>query len=316
MPVLVTGIAGFIGAAVAKALISEGVSVVGVDNLSTGHVDNVPTKSKFIKGDVHDEKLIEHLGKYDFDTIFHIAGQSSGEISFTEPVYDLQTNCQSTLMLLDFARRKGCKNFIFASSMSVYGNPIHPERPVTEEHRLEPLSLYAVGKIASENYLDVYSRQYGLSCVSLRLFNVYGPGQNMQNLKQGMVSIYLAQALSSGRIVVKGSSGRFRDQVFIDDVVRAFVAAKRAMKPGFVAYNIATGVRTTVADVVSLIKEYVPKISSVEYVDGTLGDQYGIFGDFRKAQSGIDWEATVDFRSGLKNMIEWAGSHRGLLYEG
>jgi UDP-glucose 4-epimerase len=315
MSVLVTGVAGFIGAAVAKALISEGVSVVGVDNLSTGHVDNVPTNAKFIKGDVHDEKIIEHLGEYDFDTIFHIAGQSSGEVSFAEPVYDLQTNCQSTLMLLDFARRKDCRNFIFASSMSVYGNPVFPERPVTEEQRLSPLSLYAVGKIASENYLDIYARHYGLSCVSLRLFNVYGPGQNMQNLKQGMVSIYLAQALSSASIVVKGSRNRFRDQVFIDDVVEAFVATKRAMKPGFVTYNIATGVKTTVAEIVSAIKEYVPKVSSVDYVEGTLGDQYGIFGDSFKARSGIGWEATVDFRSGLKKMIEWAGSDRGLLYE-
>jgi len=310
MTALVTGIAGFIGSAVARSLIEDGVNVVGVDNLSTGLASNVPDGACFIKGDVQDRDLIDKLSEYKFDTIYHIAGQSSGEISFLEPVYDLQTNCQSTLMLLDMAKRTGCRNFVYASTMSVYGNPVNGDLPVAEIHRLQPLSFYAVGKIASESYLEIYSRQYGLSCVALRLFNVYGPGQNMSNLKQGMVSIYLAQALDSRRIVVKGSKSRFRDQVFIDDVVTAFIAARKNIRPGFATFNIATGVKTAVSDVIDLLREFMPDIQSVDYVEGTPGDQYGIFGDWGAALSGIGWRPATDFRCGLWKMIEWARQTR------
>lgn len=304
--VLVTGIAGFIGSAVARSLIKDGVDVIGVDNLSTGLLANVPEGAGFIKGNIQDQSLISELSKYRFDTIYHIAGQSSGEISFLEPVYDLQTNCQSTLMLLDMATRTGCKNFIYASSMSVYGDPVNCDLPVLEDHRLKPLSSYAVGKIASENYLDVYSKNGGMSCVALRLFNVYGPGQNLANLKQGMVSIYLAQALSNNRIVVKGSKSRYRDHVYIDDVVAAFIASRRCILPGFAIFNIATGVKTKVSDVIDLLQEFIPDIQSVEYSEGTRGDQHGIFGDPTAAQRRLGWRPTVDFRCGLMKMLEWA----------
>ena len=111
---LVTGAAGFIGAAIADALLKLGNSVVTIDNLSTGREDIIPQGCIFIKGNDYDIEIIKQLDKYRFDSIIHIAGQSSGEISFEKPVYDLQTNTQSTLMLLDYAKRTGCKEFIIA----------------------------------------------------------------------------------------------------------------------------------------------------------------------------------------------------------
>ena len=122
---LVTGAAGFVGAALAKKLINNGHKVVTVDNLSTGFENSIPEGVVFYKGDVQDSSLIEKLHKYSFDCIFHIAGQSSGEISYDDPVYDLQTNTQSTLLLLKLAEKVNCKKFIYASSMSVYGDFLH-----------------------------------------------------------------------------------------------------------------------------------------------------------------------------------------------
>ena len=190
---LVTGAAGFIGSFVARALLEQGHQVVTIDNLSTGKREVVPEGCIFIEGDDFDEAVIKQLDAYRFDAIIHIAGQSSGEISFEKPVYDLQTNAQSTLMLLNYARNTGCKDFIFASSMATYGDKEDPL--VSEETLATPKSFYAVGKLASENYMRIYSQMFGIKCTALRFFNVFGAGQNMDNLKQGMASIYLALAL-------------------------------------------------------------------------------------------------------------------------
>ena len=217
--ILVTGAAGFIGSCVANNLIKEGFKIYTIDNLSTGFRENIHPDINFINGNVQDYKTILKLSKVNFYSIIHIAGQSSGEISFDDPEYDLQTNTQSTLNLLRFARNNGCQKFIYASTMSVYGE--QPDEPISENSNTEPKSFYAVGKLASENYMKIYS-EFGISCTSLRLFNVYGPGQNMDNLRQGMISIYLSQALRTKKIIVKGDKNRFRDMIYIDDVVSAF----------------------------------------------------------------------------------------------
>lgn len=304
--VLVTGVAGFIGSAVARLLLRQGHNIVGIDNLSTGYRENIPDQVSFIHGNVQDSDVIERLNEHKLDTIYHIAGQSSGEISFMDPVYDLQTNCQSTLMLLDFACRNDCSNFIYAGTMSVYGDPRDNSQAVTEEHPLNPISFYAVGKVASEKYMRIYSRQYGMSCTSLRLFNVYGPGQNMSNMKQGMVSIFIAQALKNNKITVKGSKDRFRDQVYIDDAAEAFWRARCKIRKGFTVYNISTGVKTTVEDVINMIHRNIPNLEETTYDHSTPGDQFGIFGNSCKAQKDLDWHPITSFTHGFNKMFQWA----------
>ena len=184
MNYLVTGAAGFIGAAVARKLLSEGNQVTTIDNLFTGYKENVPDGCEFIYGSTSDKEVIDSLKDRKFDAILHIAGQSSGEASFEDPVYDLQTNAQSTVLLLDYARKTGCKKFVYASTMSVYGD--HNPPKCDEETEVCPKSFYAIGKIASEHYMRIYSQNFGITCTALRLFNTYGVGQNMKNLKQGI----------------------------------------------------------------------------------------------------------------------------------
>ncbi len=303
MHYLVTGAAGFIGAAVAERLLAGGHTVVTIDNLSTGYMERIPKGAVFVQGDVADKKALSQMDNETFDAIIHIAGQSSGEISFENPVYDLQTNTQSTLLLLDLARRIGCKKFIYASTMSVYGDHQPPQCKENAENL--PKSFYAVGKIASEHYMRIYAEQFGIACTALRLFNTYGIGQNLRNLKQGMASIYLAMAINDHRIVVKGSKDRFRDFVYIDDVVEAIVKSLDRME-NYDVFNVCTGKATTVETVVKTICDFLPYEVQVEYTEGTPGDQFGIFGDNEKIQRAMGWSPKVEFRDGMKRMVEWA----------
>ena len=300
---LVTGAAGFIGSSLAKKLVDQNNTVVTVDNLTTGIKQNIPDKVIFYEGNCQDIKIIDKLEKYSFDAIFHIAGQSSGDSSFDDPVYDLQTNTQSTLLLLELAKKIGCKKFIYASTMSVYGDQAN--KPVELDERTLPKSFYGVGKLASENYLRIYQK-FGIDCISLRLFNVYGPGQNLNNLRQGMVSIFLAQALTKNKIIVKGSKNRYRDFVYIDDVVNAFIVAYNTKNKDFLIVNIANEIKTTVEYLIELIKKNINKNITVEYSGSTPGDQFGIVGKLNLDTRFFNWKPIVDLETGIKKMVNWA----------
>ena len=299
---LVTGCAGFIGSAVAKRLIDEGSKVVTIDNLSTGSISNIPKEVTLIEGDCSDQKIVRTLKKFQFEAILHLSGQSSGEISFENPLYDLRSNAFSTLLLLEYAMNHNCRKIIYASSMSVYGN--QPNLPVNEESYLDPLSLYAVGKIASENYLKIYSAR-GMSNTSLRLFNVYGPGQNRLNLKQGMISIYLAQAFNNKKIIVKGSRKRIRDFVYIDDVVESFVRIlNNKNSSNYQCYNISTGLKTSVDQVIKKIINLLPFDVEIEFTESTPGDQNNIYGESKKFQNDYGKISFTKVDEGLTKVIK------------
>lgn len=300
---LVTGAAGFIGAALAKRLLDEKNDVVVIDNLSTGDERNIPEGCIKIIGDTYDEEVIKKLYEYDFDAIFHIAGQSGGMPSYEDPIYDLKSNSQSTVMLLDYCRKTDCKKLIFASTMAVYGDP--DVFPVTEKTTSKPKSFYAVGKNSSENYMRIYT-QFGIKSTALRFNNVYGPGQNMKNLKQGMASIFLAQALAYKRVHVMGSKDRFRDFVYVDDVVNACCMALEGQEEElFNAYNVATNVKTTCEELIGIIKKYLPYEIQVEYSGNTPGDQFGMLCSYDKIRMSLGWEPHVNIEDGMKAMVEW-----------
>ena len=298
-----TGAAGFIGSAIAKRLLNSGNEVWTIDNLSTGFKANIPEGVIFIEGGCQDEKSIKQLNGTKFNAILHFAGQSSGEISFDNPIYDLRTNTESTLRLINYGLENGCNRFIYASSMSVYGEV--EDKAISEDHVAKTLSFYGVGKLASENYLRIYESME-LKPTSLRFFNVYGPGQNMRNLRQGMVSIFLAQLIENENVVVKGSLSRFRDLIFIDDCVNIVIEIIEDKRSYGGIYNVGTGVRTTVKELLEKMMEMSGVRKDIVVEKGTPGDQKGIYADISLAESKLGFKYEYSLDEGLAKMILWA----------
>jgi len=185
--------------------------------------------------------------------------------------------------------------------MSVYGNV--EDAPISENQRPRPLSCYGVGKYAAENYLKVYHKK--LPYVALRLFNVYGPGQDLNNLRQGMVSIFLAQALKNNFIQVKGDRSRFRDFIYIDDVVDVWFRASNYHQAVNKTYNVGTGVRLTVGDVIEAICSSIPN-TTFEVKGSTPGDQHGIYADNSTMKKDLEFTEFIDFKTGIDLFVDWA----------
>lgn len=300
---LITGAAGFIGSHTAQKFIDDGHEVWTIDNLRTGDKARIPAGVKFIHGDCQDDAAIGKLNATRFDAIIHLAGQSSGQISFEDPDYDFQTNVVSTVKLIEYALRTKSFRFIYASSMSVYGNV--PDLPIAESREPQPISFYGIGKLTSEQYLKMYQGK-GLEATSVRLFNVYGPNQNMNNLKQGMISIYLAQLLKNDQIIVKGALDRFRDFIYIDDVVNFICRILDDQDSIGKVFNCGTGIRTTVDE---LIKELarISGISKKVIQEGaTPGDQKGIYADTSLVQKTFGFIPEKNLEDGLRAMVQWA----------
>lgn len=299
MNLLITGIAGFIGSRIANAAINKGYKVTGVDDLSQGRIHNVPKDCEFLKLDLIQSENFEKLPK-NIDCILHLAGQSSGEISFDNPVLDLEKNAISTLNLIKYGIKNKVKKIIYASSMSVYGSV--QDRPIDESLACSPLSCYGVGKLAAENYLKIYQNQ--IPYTAFRMFNVYGPGQDMSNLRQGMVSIYLAYILKNGHIPIKGGIQRFRDFIYIDDVINIWMQSIEKQDTNNECFNLGTGVKTTVLELLTKIQKILPGFTWSE-APSTLGDQFGIYADTKKIKTFFSNHVFISLDEGLLGFIQW-----------
>jgi len=297
MRILVTGIAGFIASNIASELIRKGHKVIGIDDLSNGKKLNIPKKCKFYKINLIDKNKLQKINSK-IDQIFHLAGQSSGEKSFESPIEDLEKNTISTLNLINFAISKKVKKFIFASSQSVYGDVKNIS--INEKYITNPLSCYGNSKLSSENYLKIFKDK--LPYVIFRINNVYGYGQDLENLKQGMVSIYLAQALKKNNILVKGSLNRFRDFVHINDVIDCWLKASLKSNIKNITFNLGTGKKTYVKDILKIIKSNLKNIKIIKS-KSTPGDQRGIYMNNKLIKSKLNKKSFIPIKTGLKELI-------------
>lgn len=303
--VVVTGVAGFIGSALAISLLDQGNKVIGIDDLSLGKSENVPEGLEFIRGNLIDKQTIAKMSGRKISTIFHLAGQSGAELSYQEPIFDLQSNVQSTLTLLNFMSKNKIPKIVHASSVAVYGNTSKNSKVLDESMTSLPNSPYAVSKRSAELYLEQLSHQHGVKSASLRMFNVYGPGQDLERTNQGMLSIYLGQAIKNGRVLVKGSKSRFRDFVHVDDAVRAFEMVSDQMTQPHTILNVSTGVKTTVAHALELLNQEFGGNLEISFTDQTSGDIFGTLGSFRKIRDLTGWAPSVDFSTGYRDMIRF-----------
>jgi len=300
--VLITGVAGFIGSHIAKRFIKEGYHVIGIDDLSNGCISNIPKNIDFLRFDLTNYSEYKNIPKGCIN-ILHLAGQSSGEISYHEPAKDLEKNTLSTLNLIKYGIKNHSKKIIYASSMSIYGDVDLNSGCASENLEPNPKSCYGISKLASEKYLNLFKDK--LPFIAMRMFNVYGPGQDMDNMKQGMVSIYLSQAIKLKKISIKGSLSRFRDFIYIDDVVESWFKASISESALNQAINIGTGRKTTVNQIIKIIKE-ITKVNDIEVQEGTPCDQLGIYADNSKLKSLLNFTPKVDLMNGLKDFYNWA----------
>lgn len=301
--ILITGGAGFIGSHLARRALRLGYRVWIIDDFSTGDSDNIPVGADVVCGDVADAATFARLPAGKFAGVFHLAAQSSGEISHTEPERDLRTNVLGTLQALRWAQARRAGRFMFSSSMAVYGEP--KIKPVTEETPCAPLSPYGVAKRCAELYCENYAR-HGLPVTVFRLFSVYGPGQNLRNMKQGMVSIYLAYLRRGQAVKVKGDLRRFRDFVYIDDVVDAWLAAFHSARCVGKTLNIGGGHKTTVRDLLAAEMRAWGSSVPVRIQAGTPDDQFGLYADMKRTRSCLRWRPKVNLDEGLRCMVDWA----------
>jgi UDP-glucose 4-epimerase len=304
MKAIVTGGAGFIGAHLTRRLLKEGWSVLVLDNLSSGYLRNIPDEAQFMWMDLTHEDSVKQLPEDGVDVVFHLASHVGQELSFERPIYDFKANAFSTLLLLNWCMEKKVKQFIFTSSMNVYGDPDEPL--VKETTPVRPPSPYSVGKIASEYLCNIY-QNFGVNTTSLRLFNVYGPMQDMQNMKQGMVSIFMTFVARNEPILVRGSKDRFRDFISVKEVVDAFYRCTDEKAYGKI-YNVSTGRKTYIWELIEQIIrafDYDPTKYPITYGEGTPRDQFGLYGDSSSIKKDLGWEPIVKLSDGIKEMAEW-----------
>tara|TARA_A100001035_G_scaffold279980_1_gene283365 strand:+ start:38526 stop:39458 length:933 start_codon:yes stop_codon:yes gene_type:complete len=301
---LITGGAGFIGSKVCANLENNNIDYLIVDDLSKGKINNVIDKKKFIELDCSSNEFQNWLKSIRPKHIIHLCGQSSGERSHEDPSNDFIRNVLTTRRIISASEsNENLESLSFASSMSVYGNKLN----ANENDIPEPLSWYGKHKLLSEKLIRDFSKiKPNLKCNCLRLFNVYGKGQDLSDLKQGMVSIFIAMAIKNKKIIVKGPSNRIRDFINVKDVVQAFLnAAKRNKGNNYEVFNIAAGLGIKINYLVDFIASEVN--TDFQYKnERTPFDQDYCSANISKSKIILDFSPRYELESELKEMINWA----------
>ena len=301
MNIFITGIAGFIGSSIAKELIKKNFSIYGIDNLFSGNKKNISDKINWKKIDIRKKKILNSIpGK--FDIIIHTAAQTSGEKSYKIKSYNDEANIIGSKNVFNFALKSKAKLMINLSSMSVYG-PVKKKAIINEGKKLNPISPYGKSKMYAEKILNQLSKKKNLPIINLRLFSVYGPGQNLFELKQGIVSIYLYYLLYKNFFLIKGSLGRVRDLIYIDDVVKAIILIIKRKKFESGTFNISTGKTTSVKKLIGLMQSILKKKMKINLGRSTKGDIQGFGGKISKFSKKYKWKPKINLIKGLSLMI-------------
>lgn len=305
--ILVTGGAGFIGSHIVDRLLKEGFQVTVIDNLSTGRRENIAYHENrknfnFIKSDIRNAALIKKIIK-DVDAVFHEAALVSVPRSVENPLLTNEVNVSGTLNLLEACRDANVKRFIHASSSSVYGET--ETLPKHEKLTPQPISPYAVSKLAAEKYVKVYYEVYGLNTVCLRYFNVYGPRQTYGPYS-GVITIFINRLLKNEPPIIYGDGKQTRDFTFIQDVVEANLLSLSRKRAIGEVFNIATGNQTTINQLAAMLQQVVDKTNfKPVYADLRPGDIKHSYADITKAKKLLQYNPKISLKNGLTQLVEW-----------
>lgn len=303
---LVTGGAGFIGSHIASALASSGARVRIIDDLSTGHSDNldeIDADIDFVHGSLVDEIPLRRALE-DVELVFHEAALPSVPRSVENPRQTHVACVDATLSLLVAAREKRVRRIIYAGSSSAYGD--QPTLPKSENMLPDPLSPYAVAKLVGEYYCQVFTRVYGLETISLRYFNVFGPRQDPSSQYSGVVSRFISKLLSNEKPIIYGDGEQSRDFTYVDNVVEANVRAAETEKGVGQVINIANGQSVTLNELLNQLKTLTGNTDvQAEYHEPRTGDVRHSLADISRAHEFLNFEPRVGLREGLNLTIDW-----------
>jgi len=303
---LVTGAAGFIGRSIAAALLARGENVRGIDSFITGKRSNLTglESMEFVEGDLADPAVCAQACA-GVEVVFHEAALASVPRSVADPV-GTNLNCvTATLNLLVAARAAGVRRIVYAGSSSAYGDT--PTLPKHEEMLPNPISPYAVAKLAGEHYMRAFSRVYGLETVVLRYFNVFGPYQDPTSHYSGVLAIFCRRMLAGEQPTVYGDGEQSRDFTYNDNVVHGnlLAAAAPADKVAGQMMNLATGNRITLNETFAILCELTGYTGQPAYAPNRSGDIRDSLADITLANQLLGYSPIIDFREGLRRTVDW-----------
>lgn len=305
MRCLVTGGAGFIGAALANRLVEIGHHVRVLDDLSAGDPSRLDRRVVFTRGDVRDVPKLWTLLQ-GVSWLFHLAARVSVPESVLYPREYNDVNVGGTVSLMQAARDAGVRRVIFASSGAVYGD--QETQPIAEDARPHPRSPYAVSKLASEQYIETLGVLNDIETLSLRIFNAYGPGQFVPPTHAPVIPFFVKQVRSGGSVIVFGTGEQTRDFVYIDDVVDALVAAAGAEGVNRAVINVGSGQETSVNALVKAIAGALNREVEPLYSRSDTGGVSRLVADLTLARRLLQFEPKVDIETGVRRMLQQDGS--------
>lgn len=314
---LITGVAGFIGSNLLEYLLKSEQTVVGLDNFSTGHRYNLEqvkllvtpeqwARFHFVEGDIRDIETCKQVC-HDIDYVLHQAALGSVPRSLVDPIQSNEVNVSGFLNMLTAARDTGVKRFVYAASSSTYGD--HPGLPKLEDTIGKPLSPYAVTKYVNELYADVFARCYGVECIGLRYFNVFGPRQDPAGAYAAVIPKWIAAMLERQDIYINGDGETSRDFCFISNTVQANLLAATCANSDAVnqVYNVAVGARTSLNQLYSMIRNGLgaDNIGDAIHRDFRAGDVKHSQADISKAEELLGYKPDHSIESGMQLTLQW-----------
>jgi len=304
---LITGIGGFIGSSLAHTLLARGEQVRGVDNFSTGKRENIADildRIDFQEADILNLDAM-HKACAGVDFVLHQAAIPSVPKSVLDPLGSNRANVDGTVNLLVAARDAKVKRVVYAASSSAYGDT--PTLPKHEAMKPDPISPYAVAKLASEQYMVSFYRCYQLETVCLRYFNIFGPRQDPSSPYSGVLAKFITLMLRGEQPTIHGDGEQSRDFTYIDNAVEANLLACKApaAKSAGQVFNVATGRRVTLNETFKLLQPLTNFTGQPKHGPERSGDIKHSLADISKAEAGLGYKPTVDFEEGLRGTVEW-----------
>jgi len=297
MKFLITGAAGFLGAPLANRLAHQGHMVRGLDNLSTGTPEALSPEVHLSRGDVNDRPKLWTLLQ-DVDCVYHLAARVVVPESVLFPREYNEVNVGGTVTLMEALRDVGVRRVVFISSGTIYGD--QEKQPMREDAIPHPTSPYAVSKLAAEHYVNTIGALWGIETVCLRVFNAYGPRQQLPPTHPPVIPNFMRQTAMNGTLVINGDGNQTRDYIYVDDVVTAMIAAATASDVNQSIINIGSGVDVSVRDLARLIIEITGANPQIVYNPRNARGPARMCADVKLAQKKLNFQPTISLQTGLR----------------